>query len=192
MCEDNWHGSYYELAIQIGSRDDDAADERLRAALRAAWSDPTLDGWYLDRWMDPEAQQRVSPENLSLEHGNVYGWANPPLGRLVCSTHIVREEGEEACDWLDLCLPTGALGRIEPRMGHPIGGEDSRSWREPLDEWFVSIARRVARKAPFRVAIIGEEVSGLGHIADQSPSQRGVSVVMATATGVEWSPPDRW
>ncbi len=192
MFDDNWLGSYYELAIQIGRREDDVADERLRSALRAIWSDPTLDGCYPDRWNPPERQEPVTPENLSLGHGTVYGWARTALGRLVCATHIIREDGDTGDDWLDLCLPTGALGRVESRMGYPIGGEESRAWREPPDKWFVGIARRVARDAGFQVAIIGEEVSGLAYLATDSEAQRRVSVVTIAAGEVEWIPPVQW
>jgi hypothetical protein len=189
---DNWLGSYYQLAMLIGPQDDDTTEDRLRSALRATWRDPTLDGCYLDRWMELETQQRVSPENLSVEHGAAYGWANTPLGRLVCATHIVRESSAPGRTWVDLCLPVGALGDVEPRLEFPIGGEASRSWREPLDEWFAGIARGVARDATFQIAFIGEEVSGIGELALSSEADRRVSVVTVAAHGIEWTPPDRW
>ena len=47
--DENWHGGYYELAIDLGARvDADAdADDRLLAALAGVWSDPALEGCYL-------------------------------------------------------------------------------------------------------------------------------------------------
>jgi hypothetical protein len=188
---DNWLGSYYELAVRVGPRDDDGADERLRAALQAVWSHPDLDGCYLDRWTAPEAQQVVAAERLGLERGSVYGWADIPQGRIVCATHLVREDHAGGHDWLDLCLPTGALGRVEPRLTDPIGGEASRSWREPLDQWFVAIARRLAQATTFELAIIGEEVSGFDDVVTDD-AERRVSTLTVEPHGLVWNPPDRW
>lgn len=111
LDEDNWAGSYYELAIQLGHRDDD--DERLIGALRAMWHHPSLHGCYLDRFADPAPQHRLTPTDLDLPDSTpVYGWANPP-GRptVVCATWVIREDFGPGDDWLDLVLPTGALER---------------------------------------------------------------------------------
>ena len=66
---------------------------------------------------------------------------------MVCVTHIIRElwsEGYVSHDWLDLCLPTAALGRVDARVGgFPFGDERSLDWREPIDSWFFEVAQRV-------------------------------------------------
>ncbi len=191
LFADNWLGSYYELAMQIGPRKTVGADDRLRRTLQAVWDSPSLEGCYVDRHVDPRDQFRVEPRDVALSSPAIYGWANVPSGRMVCVSHIVREEGDAAADWIDLCLPTGALGRIEPRLTFPIGGDESRSWREPLDAWFAAIAQKVALRASFRAAIIGEEVSGRFDIIEQAAS-RTVSLVKPTPGGVEWLPPERW
>lgn len=165
LVDENWHGGYYELAIDLGKRSAADADGRLTNALRAVWSDDRLDGCYLDRWASQAGQRRVSPFLTDDGQGHVlYGTACIPAEHvIVCATHVVREEfGEELHDWLTLGLPTGALGRVDQRIGgYPFEEEDdSLAWRRAIDEWFAQIAQRVLEVAPFRVALIGFEVSG--------------------------------
>jgi hypothetical protein len=195
LDEDNWAGSYYELAIQLGHRGDDHADERLIGALRAIWRHPTLLGCYLNRLADPARQHRLTPADLDLpDSTHVYGWANPP-GRpaLVCVTSVIREDFGPGDDWLNLGLPTGALERLESDLIYPIHANDqNRVWREPLDTWLAAIASDVARAVGFRAALIGEEVSGLP-VADMLTSApRSCSVVMPTRNGVIHYPPTTW
>ena len=182
----DWAGSYYELAVEL------AAGADPLAAVRAAWEHPDLTGCYLGRRTGPDDQERVAPAALTLPAArSVHGWARTPAGRTVCVTHVVG-------GWVDVCLPTGALERLVPGVRHPIDGyEQNRMWREPLDVWFATVADRIARSAPIRVAYVGEEVSGLdlplGDGGDP-PADRGVSVLVPSrhGPGVVRFAPTRW
>jgi hypothetical protein len=59
-ADEAWNGGFYELALEVGARSDD----RLRAALKALWSHPDLDGCYLDRGREPSDQPREQPDCL--------------------------------------------------------------------------------------------------------------------------------
>lgn len=101
--DENWHGSYYELAIKLGSAD----DARLETALIALWEAAQLgepfrrDGNIAD----------VSVADLLAGHLN--GVANiPGLGATLASVVLVREEYYE----------TGLrerLARLVPTSGCP-------------------------------------------------------------------------
>ncbi len=198
LDDENWHGSYYELAVLLGSPDDSEADTRAHKALRAAWSDPHLEGCYLDRWHAREDQVAVDAEELSVDLScAVYGRAWLPNGlAVVCVTHVIREEGENATDWLDVCLPTGALERAIPQLGYPLHKDGSRVWREPIDSWLVGVAERIAASTPFHAALIGEETSGHPSVDGSGAPLPGVqartSILTCTATGVRWHRPLSW
>lgn len=199
--DENWHGGYYELAIDLGARSDADADGRLVAALDAVWSDPALDGCYHDRRRSRSGQTAMSPHEASVdEPPPLYGVATLPIGAtVVCATHVVREIGDEhraPHDWLDLCLPTGALLRVDSRVGgYPFGSEDSLPWRAPIDEWLVRVAEEVFRVAPFRAALIGFEVSGdpaadnLDH--QPIPDDRWIGFVLPHDGGLRFFPANR-
>jgi hypothetical protein len=190
---ENWAGSCYELAVHLAPGADAAA------ALRAAWSHPDLDGCWLDRFAAPEDQHRLAPDGLALPAArSAYGWARTPAGRMVCVTHVVGPLAGDPDPWVDVCLPVGALGRLVPTMRRPIDGyEQNRAWREPVDVWLATVADRVARAVPIRVAYAGEAVSGLdlplGPTGDP-PADRGVSVLVPArhGPGVARFAPTRW
>lgn len=92
---DTWFGGFYELAIELGPR----SDERLLAALTAVWSDPNLDGAYLDRCMEPWQQARQTVTTESLQIGHLQGLARLPNDVTVaCGTCLIRED--DGPDWL--------------------------------------------------------------------------------------------
>lgn len=159
--EDNWHGGFYELAIKLG----DADDARLDAALVALWGAAALP--------PPFRRQSGEPADVSAESllaGHLHSVATiPGLGSTLCSVIVVREESWHSgvtrydADWLDLCLPLGALGNLDARVGaYPFAEEgDSRGWREPVEQWFATLATAVFEAAPFEHAITGDEISGM-------------------------------
>jgi hypothetical protein len=159
--EDNWHGGFYELTIKLGPAD----DARLDAALVALWHAASL----------PEPFRRhsdaaVAVSGQSLLAGHLHSVATiPGLGSTLCTVLVVREETHESgstrygADWLDLCLPLGALGNLDGRVGaYPFSQEaESRGWREPIERWFAVVATAVFGSVPFVHAITGDEVSGM-------------------------------
>ena len=186
LDDENWHGGYYELAIDLGERTAAGADARLVAALRTVWADSALEGCYLDRWRPRSEQTAITPAAASLEEPPpLYGTATLPGGStVVCVTHVVRGidgEGRTPHDWLDLCIPTGALGRVDTRVSdYPFGDDGSLAWRAPIDEWMYRVAAAVFRIAPFRVALIGFEVSGdpAADLEGPVPDDRWVGYVL--------------
>lgn len=197
LVDENWNGGYYELAIDLGRRSDPDSDRRLSTALASLWSDPGLEGCYLDRWRSRTEQQRVAAELTDPEEPHpLYGVAHlPGGGDVVCATHIVREQfGDDPQDWIDLSLPTGALGQVDKRLGgYPFEEDDSSlTWRAPIDEWFAAIAARVFEAAPFKVALIGFEVSGdpaAETFEAGLPDERWIGYVVPRSRGVEFVPP---
>jgi hypothetical protein len=158
----------------------------LVAALQTLWADPALEGCYLDRWRPRTEQTPITAAASSLdEPPPLYGIATLPSGTaVVCVTHVVREiddAGRTPHDWLDLCLPTGALGRADARVGgYPFGDDDSLPWRAPIDEWMYRVAASVFRSAPFRFALVGFEVSGdpAADLEGPVPDERWVGYVL--------------
>lgn len=81
----------------------------------------------------------------------------------------MREEAYESgvtqygADWLDLCLPLGALANLGRRVGaYPFDeSASSRAWREPVERRFEGIGRAVFDVVRFEHAVTGFEVSGV-------------------------------
>lgn len=186
--EDNWHGSYYELTMKLGPAD----DARLSAALAALWGAAAL----------PKPFRRHSDASVavsvqSLLAGHLHSVATiPDLGSTLCIVLVVREETCESGitrygdDWLDLCLPLGALSNLDQRVGaYPLGDEaESRGWREPIERWFEMVAAAVFDAVPFVHAITGDEVSGM----EPSEVQDGrLGVLLRNPTGTLTTQPVR-
>ncbi|MEU4766338.1 hypothetical protein AB0H12_24085 [Actinosynnema sp. NPDC023794] len=155
---ENWSGGFYELALEIGDRD----DERLQRALTALWRAAAVTGCYPDRDREPADQVAVPGTVASLEEfGFLRGVARPPLaGPVVCGCFATRIDDAE--DWLTWYLPLGALARADRRVGGfpfgPEGGAESLTWRAPLDTWLAGVADEVFREVDFRLGLIGFEL----------------------------------
>lgn len=198
--DENWHGGFYELAMRLGARADPDADQRLRDALFAVWDDDALQGCYSDRWTDRSAQQPAPPRADPIEHpGPQYGIATLPSGeRVVCLSVVVRFEGndqQQADDWLDFCIPLGALGRVDARVAaYPFAGEDgSQEWREPIDDWLATTAARVHGRAGLALGLLGFEVSGMDWtFTGETPTSTQVSYLVPDALGIRHLKPTTW
>ena len=159
--EDNWHGGFYELSIKLGAAD----DGRLNTALLALWQAAALPKPFRQN-SDDEVE--VSVQSLLAGHLHSVA-AVPRLGSTLCTVLVVREEMYDSgntrygADWLDLCLPLGALANLDERIGaYPFSEEaESRSWREPIERWFATVASAVFQAVPFVHAVTGNEVSGV-------------------------------
>lgn len=151
-------GGFYELAIELGQ----PSNQRLLDALKALWHHPSLEGCYLDWKREPKEQQRVLISEASLESTHLYGLAHLPNGfQVACGSCVVREP--DGFDWLDFYVPTGALGDAYEIGGYPfelVGGVAYQQWQVHIDEWLRRIAEQVYKNAPYRLALIGFEVSG--------------------------------
>lgn len=167
--DDNWRGGYYELAIKLGDHD----DVRLGAALGALWGAAGLGSPFRRRSSDA-----ADVSARSLLAGHLHAVAPiPGLGSTLASVILVREETQRegitqlGADWLDLCLPLGALGNLDRRVGaYPFDeGRSSRAWREPVERWFSQVAHAVYAAGGFEYAVAGNEVSGF----DKESVRRG-------------------
>jgi hypothetical protein len=175
--DDNWHGGYYELSINLGAHD----DMRLDAALKSLWVAAGLSPAFRRIATGPGSEPaRISAESLLA--GQLDSVAQiPGLGSTLCSVHLLREETYESdvtrygADWLDLSLPLGALTNLDPRVGaYPFDDTaPSRAWREPIERWFQDIGRAVFHTVPFVHAVTGFEVSG-AELADVKPGWAGL------------------
>jgi hypothetical protein len=186
--DDNWHGGYYELSIKLGAHD----DARLDAALKSLWEAAGLLRGIRRNATGPAPEPtQVSAESLLA--GTLNSVATVPgLGSTLCSVLVVREETYEAgvtkygADWLDLCLPLGALSNLDHRVGaYPFDDTArSRTWREPIERWFADIGRAVFQTVPFVHAVTGFEVSGVepsevtpGRVAVFRPTEAGTLTI---------------
>jgi hypothetical protein len=154
---ENWHGGFYELAIELGRLD----DARLERSLEVLWASAGMQGSFAPT--NGDGHVPVALGRLSLEqHGHLRGVVEPPgFGPLVAGVIATRFDSDEI-DWLELYIPLGALGRTDPRIGSfpfgPDGTKVSLAWRRGLDAWLADIGRSVFRAVPFRRALIGYEV----------------------------------
>jgi hypothetical protein len=184
-----WLGGFYELAIELGPR----SDERLLAALTAVWSNPNIDGVYLDNDTEPWQQTRQAITAESLRVGHLHGLARMPNGMTIaCGTCLIRED--DGPDWLVLYLPMGALGTAYSVGGYPFepNAETSRPWREILDAWLARIGVAVYERVQYRLALAGWEVSGKAY-ADETrqtgiPTQRGMGYLWPDGDMVTFYP----
>jgi len=180
---ENWHGSYYELCIELGPS---GHDDRLLAALRRLWSFPALGGPWSDRDSFGTAPCEVTVSG-DLHHFYYGTLAKLDADTVGCLTCVAREP--DGSDWLDLCIPTGML-EIVCDIQYPLYFE-SNPWIPPLNSLFVDIANHVHAEVGFRLAIIGEETSGLTDAASLTKTdlERGLFLLpetLARSLGVEY------
>lgn len=158
-----WYGGYYELAIELG----ETSDERLVAALEAVWRQREVIGPSADMMGVLREDERQSSAAW-LDRMHLHGEVHLPLGVAApCGTCIVREEGGP--DWLDFYLPLGGLSELVPEVGgYPVVDrpDEYAAWQRQLDEWLAGFGSRVYLNVPYRLALIGFEVSGECYAAD--------------------------
>ncbi len=183
-----WSGGFLEATIVLGERADTDADDRLLAALRAAWSYPALTGIYSGRddfGPDSVPLDGIDARQLDPEvSDHLYGWLVLPNKSLcVAGTCVAREcHGHSPLDWLDVYLPLGGLAAVDSRVGAYPSDQDAdcQDWLEPISNVLGEIARSICRAADARHAVVGFEVSGHSAAEDFDgvvPEQRSVGYV---------------
>lgn len=161
VFDENWHGSYYELCIELGPTGD---DKRLCTVLELIWSQPQLQGSWASRC-------DYNSGSLPIECCD--GVVVPRYGIITlspgvdtgCITLTVREP--DGSDWLDLCIPTGML-ELCFDLQYPLDYA-TNPWMYQVDKLLSEIAASVFREIPFHLGIIGEEASGVTHAASITP-----------------------
>ncbi|MCF2527307.1 hypothetical protein [Yinghuangia soli] len=177
---DNWHGGYYELAIELAPGD----DAQLQAVLDAVWSAADVRGCFAQRDREPHEQDRVPRTVAALaEAYALRGQVRLPTGQLVvCLCLVVRGDpdavvGGEDGDWLSFCVPYGALSHA----GVPFADERLSIRSAALDDWLAGIARKAFETAPFRFGVVGWEVACVADPATlrgEFPRQVGVGYLV--------------
>src|SRR4051812_33325865 len=191
---DVWYGGFYELSLELGER----SDERMHAALRRVWSAPSLEGCYLDRNLEPSEQHRVEVSSVLEEPQALYGIALLPNGkRVACGTFIVREEAGP--DWLGFYLPMEALSRTGAYDvgGYPFDIEERshKEWQQQLDSWLADLGAYVFKAVPYRLGLIGHEVSGAAYSSDIGkagiPNARYIGYLWPQGDEIKYFPMNR-
>lgn len=191
--EDNWHGGFYELGLELGPRD----DARLEAAMIGLWKAAGVSGCYAVEYK-PFRHVSVDLSLAALQaHGHLRGTVRLPSGKAaVCGIVAIRfDDGD---DWVELYLPLGALARTDERVGpFPFGdpsGLESLAWRLPLDRWLADVAAKVYDRVPFGLGLIGFEATGEidpGSLVAGLPEDRSFGFVVPEADGVRYTEANR-
>ncbi|GCE23238.1 hypothetical protein [Dictyobacter kobayashii] len=159
LNQENWLGSYYELAIEYAPPHN---DERLLKAIYTLWNHHTMEGPVKRSYQEEDVDHfSLMPLPLSLEpdenhrlHGKIKLTNGKDVG---CLSLIIREEN--GSDWLDLSIPTGML-ELAYHVEYPLL-LPTNPWLSDIEHIFITIAEKIYEVAPFDLAIIGEEVSGI-------------------------------
>ena len=184
---DAWNGGGYDLAIELGPRN----DARLSRALNAIWTHPDLAGCYEHTDREPNEQPRIE---ASVAATTLLGVARIG-GRagIACSTVVIRFD--DGIDWIHFSLPMGALGGIFDVGAFPFADGGDLAWRPELDEWLCALGRRVFEAAPFRLALIGSEggeIEDVDHFyAAGVPTERWLGYLVRNGNHLEWSAPNQ-
>lgn len=129
---ENWDGSSLEVAIDLGTRDDD----RLRAAFAAAWECSVLVGPLDSPYPD---RPRGVPETPFDPEASIFTYGTVELpntaSRMGCEVLSVRDDES---DWLNVALPTGMLELAYP-VAYPLL-DDTNPWIADVQRLLVSIA----------------------------------------------------
>lgn len=177
---DAWNGGFYELAIQLGERD----DARLQAAITVLARAAGITGPWHVQWQ-PAGVQRVSWSVADLEDGHLCGQVQLPSGQqVICA--MVGIGLDHDWGWLALCIPLEALSRGDARIGaYPFEDDDgaSLSWRRPIDDWFAHLAEEVRQETGFLCAGIGFEVDGWVREETLSDPPEGLHYALVLADG---------
>jgi len=188
-----WLGGFYELALEY----EPWSESLLEKALQRIWEFPDLQGCYLEPDVEPSHQVRVAPSLAMLdENGHLRGTATLLDGREVaCGTYLVREEQGPA--WVSLYLPMGTLATVYEVGAYPFEHTgSSRSWREPLEKRLAAVGEFVFSKVPFRLGLVGFEVSGMISAGDLAlagiPEKRSVGYLYVTDHHLSWYPTNQW
>lgn len=191
---ENWYGGFYELAIELA----DDSDEHLQRIVTALWYTADIEGSYRRRPGTRDQFEDTPCTVAALEqNGHLHATVRLPSGqRIVCGAVAIR--GADGTDWLDFYLPMEALSRAEKRARAfpfvPGGDHSALEWRRPIDDWLADIATRIFETDPFRIALIGHEVSGdtdAASLGGAVPEQRFISYLLPHDGRLDYAPANR-
>jgi len=155
---ENWRGSYYEFALDLGLPGDDAL---VLLALQAMWRQPQLRGPWPQRERFDSAPDDLAPpseQNPLIHYGRLVLDDGTEVG---CVSGLLRVDGE--ADWLSLSVPTGMLELRFP-VSYPLETA-TNAWLVGLDQMLARIAGTIYETVPFQVGRLGEEAAAVGTVA---------------------------
>ncbi|MEH7351936.1 hypothetical protein [Gottfriedia acidiceleris] len=153
--KETWSGGYYELSIEYNPSVD---DKRLNDALSALQMFKFFNGIWKEK-VDYQNKSISLPILLEVRQSveQFYGTLICKSGTtLPCMISIIRIEDES--DWLDIGIPLTALENLY-KIEYPLDKEKN-PWLKDIDVIFIAISELIYSKAPYNLAMIGEEVSG--------------------------------
>lgn len=187
---DAWSGGVYEVAMELMEPSDALTLVEARSAL---WKTPGLEGCYQFDTKEPGDQELLDPASSVVSpDATLRGVVHEFMTPLPCLSSVVVEP--ESSTWLYFGIPMGSLSNAFPSEGYPMVHGDS-SWRKQIDEWLVTVARRVHDAAPLSVALVGWitiPVSGREISEDGIPelSTRHEGYLVRRANELVWHPPN--
>ena len=170
--EDTWRGGDYELAVELGERN----DARLQSAYEAVFA-------YKD-WIGPLNRQgnSIIPD-WSCWHSDPYFWpgftgvAVLADGRkLPASVGCVREgqdtpEEKQGTDWLKVGFPMGGINAVYPTAGgYPFAPADrakspSKEWQITIEDYLAQLGIWIYSHVAYRLAVVAFEDMGQTRLA---------------------------
>jgi hypothetical protein len=209
--EDAWHGSFYELLVELGPR----ADDRIVDSAARVFTHPALDGPYPARGPEPTQQQRVSPAAIVADGGgSLFGVGTLPTGDGVAvgvwtfraSSDSDNSRDPAGTDWLGVYVPLGSLSDVWPEVGpYPFLESDDealahQAWQERIEAWLVDIAQHLYAGVEFRLGVVGHEIESTGDDCrrwwscspDRLPPERWDGILLPESLNkLVWHPPTR-
>ena len=157
-----WLGGHYELSIEYHPSGDSL---KLNNALETLYKSGLFNGM----WAEKRDYLKSSvPLPITIEDESVqlfYGTLSLSKDHeLPCEISVIRIRGES--DWLDISIPQGILEETFPYT-YPLTLEEN-PWLSGVIEMYAKLAESIFQRAPFNLAMIGEEVSGYANEASLS------------------------
>ncbi len=189
-------GGWYEAAMVLGKADEPHADTRLRTAITALWSNPSLRLAAIgDRarwnWERAPTLQGHSLGDLRSLSG---AWDHPAFGPIPFTSLVIRDEIPDGDDWLYAAVPMAGLNKFAPGCWSNMDAS-SRPMREPLEQSLANLILSVCAKVPIQIAAIGWEISGIigdGVELCVEGAERYVGYVVKDGDGFRYWPTTVW
>ncbi|ULH18351.1 hypothetical protein MF271_23115 (plasmid) [Deinococcus sp. KNUC1210] len=157
---DSWLGEYFELALDLGPKDDD----KLRAAWNTLWSSERLNGIYLHHQAEPEDQEKEAAESFVLDNHSAHVYAVAKVSSdISVPAHVIIVREEAGNDWLYVSFPSEIIGEIFkwPPDSYPIGDlAEHLRWMCQIESWFTDLAQEIFASVKFEMGLIGFEIAG--------------------------------
>lgn len=152
---DIWCGSHYELSIEFQN---DGNNEKLNKALEILSKSRFFTGMWNERadYLRKSVSLPLNFEDDSVtQFYGILSLSNESKLPNVISVIRVKDES----DWITIAIPSAWL---EERylVNYPLIKAEN-DWLNNIDEMYIALAEMIFKSSPFKLAIIGEEISGI-------------------------------